>query len=124
MSEPWRRPIRAQAEETVGFYSGEPKRSLLWYINGPNSEDDEKRLRDGLACVECLTTFPAKPELANIRVWKKYAHEWNHLRPEKDTMVLIAKGLCPTCASEVSPEMFAFAHRGVDPHKPKSWDEL
>lgn len=124
MSEAWRRPIEAQGEETASFYAGEPKRGIRWFIGGKNVKDDEDRLRLGLACVECLSVFPARPELANISTWRKYAHEWDKIRPTEDTLALVAKGLCPTCTAEVSPEMFAFAHEGEDPYKPAEWDEL
>lgn len=124
MSETWRRPIVATAEEAVGHYAGEPKRAIMWWVEGPNQEEDIERLRTGLACAECLSTFPVAPDMKNITVWRKYAHEWNHIRPEPDTMELVAKGMCPTCASEVSNEMFSLGFREKDPFAPQALEDI
>jgi hypothetical protein len=37
-------------------------------------------------------------------------------------LALVAQGRCPTCSSEVSPEMHNLMHRGLDPFRPKGMD--
>ena len=77
------------------------------------------RLARGLACGVCLTTFPVKPDLASVNLWKPYAREWEPMRTEAEVLTMVAKGLCPTCASEVRSEMHELMHRGEDPLAPK-----
>ena len=118
----WRRPIDAHAEETYDLESGEPKRSIMWYLKGANQREDADRLARGLACGVCLSTFPAKPELATLPIWKPYAKEWYPLRTESEVISMVSRGLCPSCASEVRDEMHDLMHRGLDPLRPKGMD--
>lgn len=122
--EKWRRPIVAHAEETIAPYSGEPKRVIKWYITGPNQLEDADRLAKGMACTECLSVFPAAPTLANISIWRNYAHEWAPLRTPDEVLAMVARQQCPTCASEVSPEAFAVSFQGMDPHAPTPLEQL
>lgn len=118
----WRRPIEAHAEETYDYSWGEPQRSIMWYLKGTHQREDADRLARGLACGVCLTTFPAKPELATLPIWKPYAKEWYPLRSEAEVISMVSRGLCPTCASEVRDEMHDLMHRGLDPLRPKGMD--
>jgi hypothetical protein len=119
----WRRPITAHAEETYDLESGEPKRSINWHLHGANQHDDAERLAKGMACGVCLSVFPARPCLENMRDFKPIAHEWEPMRTKDDVMRMVAQGVCPTCASEVSDRMHEIMHRGLDPLRPKGMDE-
>ena len=44
----WRRPIEAHAEETYDLHSGEPQRSIMWYLKGKYQKEDADRLARGL----------------------------------------------------------------------------
>ena len=114
----WRRPITAHAEETYDLTSGEPKRAIMWYLHGKHKDDDALRLAQGLACVECLTVFPAKPELANVSQWRPHAHLWEPMRTPTEVLTLVAQGRCPSCKAEVSDEMYQALHRGADSYTP------
>ena len=116
-TEPWRRPVNAHAEETLDFYHGEPQRSIKWYIDGEHQFEDAERMRLGLVCTECMSTFPASPDKKNIKIWGKYVHEWAPMRTKDEVIKLISNNLCPTCSSEVTPEMFALSYKGVDEFK-------
>lgn len=118
----WRRPIEAHAEETYDYSWGEPQRSIMWYLKGKYQQEDADRLARGLACGVCLTTFPARPELATVALWKPYAREWAPMRTESEVISMVSRGLCPTCASEVRDEMHDIMHRGLDPLRPKGMD--
>jgi len=118
----WRRPIDAHAEETYDLTSGEPQRSIMWYLKGKHQEEDAERLAQGLACGVCLATFPARPDITNVQAWKPYAKEWYPMRTESEVISMISRGLCPTCASEVRSEMHDVMHRGLDPLRPKGLD--
>lgn len=118
----WRRPIDAHAEETYDLESGEPKRSIMWYLKGKYQREDADRLARGLACGVCLSTFPARPELATVSIWKQYANEWYPMRTKDELIGMVSRGLCPSCASEVRQEMHEVMHRGLDPLRPKGMD--
>jgi len=118
----WRRPIIAHAEETYDLVAGEPKRAIMWYITGKHQLEDQKRLANGLACGDCLTVFPARPAIENLREWRSISHEWNTIRTPSEVLALVVQGRCPTCASEVSPEMHEVMHRGLDPFRARSYD--
>jgi hypothetical protein len=118
----WRRPILAHAEETYDLVAGEPKRAIMWYIHGEHQEEDQKRLAQGLACGDCLSVFPARPAMENLRDWRPISHEWNTIRTPSEVLALVAQGRCPTCGSEVSPEMHNVMHRGLDPFRPRGMD--
>lgn len=117
VAEAWRRPINAHAEETTGFYHGEPQRAIKWYIDGEHQYEDAERMRHGLVCTECMSTFPAAPNKKNLNVWRQYAHEWAGLRTKDEVLKLVSNNLCPTCASEVTPDMFALSYKGVDEYR-------
>jgi hypothetical protein len=119
----WRRPIQAHAEETYDYTWGEPQRSIMWYLHGPHQEEDAARLAQGLACGVCLSVFPARPSLENSQAWRDISHEWGPVRDRDEVMSLVAQGKCPTCASEVRDEMHEVMHRGLDPHRPRGYDE-
>jgi hypothetical protein len=118
----WRRPIDAHAEETYDLESGEPQRSIMWYLKGKFQEEDAVRLAQGLACGVCLSTFPARPAMENIRDFRPIAHEWEPVRSKDEVLAMIAQNKCPTCASEVSSQMHNALHRGLDPLRPKDDD--
>ena len=120
----WRRPVLAHAEETVSFYAGEPQRAIKWHVHGPDQEDDAERMRMGLVCTECLSTFPAKPDMKNLGVWRNYAKEWAHIRPEQEVLSLVSRNLCPTCSTEVSPELFALSYGGMDKFAPQPLEDI
>lgn len=117
-TETWRRPIIAHAEEGYGLHSGAPQRIIKWYIEGEHQAEDADRLRLGLACHECLTTFPAAPRIENLRTWRDFAREWAPLRTYDEVLALVSQSRCPTCKSEVSAEMHAVSFQGMDPHAP------
>jgi hypothetical protein len=119
----WRRPIQAHAEETYDYTWGEPQRSIMWYLHGSHQEEDAERLAKGLACGVCLSVFPARPSIENAAVWRSVAHEWEPMRTREEVMKFVAQGKCPTCASEVRDEMHDVMHRGLDPMRPKGYDE-
>lgn len=114
VDESWRRPVNAHAEETKGLVHGELERAITWYIDGEHQYEDAERMRLGLVCTECMSTFPAFPDKKNLTVWRKYAHEWSGLRPITETLNLVIENKCPTCASEVTQEMFALSYKGID----------
>lgn len=119
----WRRPIEAHAEETYDYSWGEPQRSITWYLKGKHQEDDAVRLARGEACGVCLATFPARPSVENVQVWRPFAKEWYPVRTEDEVIGLVSRGLCPTCGSEVRDEMHELMHKGLDPLRPKGMDE-
>ena len=121
--EPWRRPIDAHAEETYDLTSGEPQRSIMWYLKGKHQEDDAMRLAQGLACGVCLSVFPARPCIENVRSFRPIANEWEPMRNRDEVLKMVTQGLCPTCASEVTVDMHSVMHRGLDPFRPKGMDE-
>lgn len=122
--ENWRRHIAAHAEETLDFYSGEPKRVIKWHVYGPNQAEDAERMRLGLVCMECLSVFPAAPEIKNLSIWKKFAHEWAGLRSKDELISLISRNLCPTCTTQVNGEMFALSYRGLDEFAPRPLEDI
>ena len=115
----WRRPIQAHAEETYDLESGEPRRSIMWYLHGDNQLDDADRLARGLACGVCLSVFPDRPAMENIRAFRVIANEWEPMRTRDEVLTIVAQGRCPTCKSEVSVEMHNAMHRGLDPFRPR-----
>lgn len=122
ITETWRRPIQAHAEETYDLESGEPKRSINWYLHGKHQQDDAERLAKGLACGVCLQVFPARPCMENMRDFRLISNLWEPMRTRDEVLKMVAQGLCPTCASEVSSRMHELMHRGLDPHRPKGMD--
>ena len=112
----WRRPVSAHAEESTGFTHGEFQRAITWYIDGEHQFEDAERMRKGLVCTECLSTFPAAPDKRNLSTWKKYADEWSGLRSREDVLQLVATNRCPTCSAQVASEMFALSYKGIDPY--------
>ena len=124
VTESWRRPITAHAEEGIGPYAGEPQRIIKWYIDGPHQFEDADRLAKGYACGECLAVFPAPPRIENTSTWRQYAQEWVPLRTIEEVLSLVAQGRCPTCKSEVSNEMHALSFQGMDPHAPTPLKDL
>ena len=76
----------------------------------------------GLLVVIVLACFPAKPAMENLRDWRPISHEWQPFRTPDEVLALVAKNQCPTCGSEVSPEMHNVMHRGLDPFRPKGMD--
>lgn len=119
----WRRPIDAHAEETYDLASGEPQRSIMWYLKGEHQSEDAMRLAQGLACGVCLSVFPARPCIENVRAFRPIAGEWEPMRSRDDVLKMVSQGLCPSCASEVNDRMHEVMHRGVDPMRPKGMDE-
>lgn len=118
----WRRPIQAHAEETYDYYSGQPERSIMWYLHGPHQEEDAERLARGLACHNCLQVFPARPAIENLSAFKPIQNDWLPMRQPAEVLSLVAQGRCPTCKSEVRDEMHDLMHRGLDPLRPKGMD--
>jgi hypothetical protein len=103
--------VPAHTEEVAGQFSRPGERALLHYL----SDEDYARCRQGLICQSCLTPFPAPPSLANLQAWKPFLRNWMGMgkRPQ-DVKADLARERCPTCNSDVRPEMFALMDVGHD----------
>jgi hypothetical protein len=112
--EPWERPILAHAEETAGQFSRPGERALLWQLHDRFKHEDMQRIREGMACACCLQTFPAPPSLANLQAWKPIMDRWQPLKRRQDILLDLARQRCPTCNSDVRPEIVELMDVGHD----------
>jgi hypothetical protein len=112
--EPWERPILAHAEETAGQFSRPGERALLWQLHDRFKHEDMQRIREGMACACCLQTFPAPPSLANLQAWKPIMDRWQPLKRPQDVLLDLARERCPTCNSDVRPEIVELMDVGHD----------
>lgn len=108
--EAWERPILAHTEEVSGQFSRPGERALLHYL----SDEDYARCKAGMACQSCLTPFPAPPAPENMREWKPILHRWLPMLTQQEVKARLMRRHCPTCNSEVRPEVFALMDVGPD----------
>lgn len=108
--EAWEKPILAHTEEVSGQFSRPGERAILHYV----SEADKQRILSGMACFNCLAVFPAPPSLVNLQAWKPILHRWAPVKKPIDVQVDLAMGRCPTCNSDIRPEMSALMDVGPD----------
>lgn len=110
----WSEPIRALSEETTAIMPGRIDERLGSAIRHAVSDRDYQRLMSGMGCHQCLTPFPAPVgrDVVNLLTWKNLAGEfrWTHTR--EHGLELVARGCCPICGYENSPEMLALMDEG------------
>lgn len=108
----WRKPLLHVYHEEAYTVDerAEEERGLKHIVSGPDRFDNMGRLLKGLACSNCLTPFPAKPDLSTVELFKQLNYEG--LRSEAEALALVAQGKCPICKWEVSLEMSEVAFMG------------
>jgi len=116
---PWAKPVIAQGEEIPVLESTAlgPRMAagIRWAID---NQYDEDRVRAALVCHQCLTPFPAPASLKYIATWRALdSDQWNWAGPDmRDAgLALIARGCCPVCGYEQSPEMLALQEMAAGP---------
>lgn len=102
----WRRPIRATGHTTptleVKDFDGMEQSGIFWNVQ---EQDDFDRIRNGLACGNCLTPFPARPDKATEFMFKG-AMKWPEPGGEVAALSKVREGRCPICGFPVNPEAF------------------
>jgi hypothetical protein len=112
-SEKWRKPIKADAEQTYAFHTrGSGDVDIRWTVDG-DPEELMHRFGNGLACSQCCEVFPARPCLENLTLFANYGNPAMPSEIRDAQKQRIANGCCPMCGSEVSPEMFAATFEGI-----------
>lgn len=93
----WQRPLVGPSEERPSQPDYEGRPGILWHL------DDESvdRIRQCLACHNCLITFPAPPRRENVHLFRDvpWGVEW----PEAKRR--IKNEQCPTCRAHVSADL-------------------
>lgn len=116
-----RKPMMARAEETLvqtGLTTADApmaRRGIRWHLN----TESMQRIRDLMACWQCLATFPARPCAMNVAMFKDY----KHCRPAAVANRLIRAGCCPVCGAEISSGMFETQDEGDNPLNNRSDDD-
>lgn len=104
----WRSPLAAHPEVSYGMRGDDP--DVFWYVE----EQNLGRFQQGLACSQCCEVFPCPPSVATLsRFDADYFREGLPGDLRSVMRQRIARGECPACGCEVSPDMFLATHQGV-----------
>lgn len=95
----WRDPIRAHHEETYWLGPmGDVERGNRWFVD----QDGYERITGGMACLHCLTPFPAPVGEVFLSFWK--TAEFRFPFGQEEALKLIAQERCPICRCDQDRE--------------------